>query len=242
MQVDHHDAWGRCFDACARPSPSTTISSLRPSGQPSTGGPPSARCSRIPAAELRSRPTGRGSSDPSDHLRQGWPGARREHQRQRGVARPHGRGRCRRLVEVILPDVNVFVAAHREDHADHDRHLSWMEQELASDRRSGVSELALSGFVRIRHEPSDLSGPVLDRSRPGLLRRPAGIAERRRRATRSPPLADLRRAVSDGRRPSESRTRRYFAALTIEHGAGWVTNDRDFARFPGLRWRTPFED
>jgi len=32
----------------------------------------------------------------------------------------------------------------------------------------------------------------------------------------------------------------YLAALAIEHGAELVTADRDFARFPGLHWRTPF--
>ncbi len=28
-------------------------------------------------------------------------------------------------------------------------------------------------------------------------------------------------------------------ALAIEHGCEWITNDSDFARFPGLRWRRP---
>lgn len=31
----------------------------------------------------------------------------------------------------------------------------------------------------------------------------------------------------------------YHAALVIERGGLWVTTDRDFARFPGLRWRHP---
>ena len=31
----------------------------------------------------------------------------------------------------------------------------------------------------------------------------------------------------------------YFAALAIESGSEWITTDRDFARFPGLRWRHP---
>jgi toxin-antitoxin system PIN domain toxin len=31
----------------------------------------------------------------------------------------------------------------------------------------------------------------------------------------------------------------YFAALAIEHGADWITTDRDYARFPGLRWGHP---
>jgi toxin-antitoxin system PIN domain toxin len=33
----------------------------------------------------------------------------------------------------------------------------------------------------------------------------------------------------------------YLAALAIESGCEWITTDRDFARFPGLRWRHPFD-
>src|SRR5262249_13007044 len=31
----------------------------------------------------------------------------------------------------------------------------------------------------------------------------------------------------------------WLAALAIEWGCEWVTFDRDFARFPGLKWRVP---
>jgi predicted nucleic acid-binding protein len=31
----------------------------------------------------------------------------------------------------------------------------------------------------------------------------------------------------------------YFAALAIEFGCEWITLDRDFARFKGLRWSRP---
>jgi predicted nucleic acid-binding protein len=31
----------------------------------------------------------------------------------------------------------------------------------------------------------------------------------------------------------------FDAALAIELGAEWITADRDYARFPGLRWRHP---
>ena len=33
----------------------------------------------------------------------------------------------------------------------------------------------------------------------------------------------------------------YHAALAIESGCEWVTADRDYARFPGLRWRHPLD-
>ncbi len=31
----------------------------------------------------------------------------------------------------------------------------------------------------------------------------------------------------------------WFAALAIEWGCEWITLDRDYARFPGLRWQVP---
>jgi predicted nucleic acid-binding protein len=34
----------------------------------------------------------------------------------------------------------------------------------------------------------------------------------------------------------------FLAALAIEQGATWVTADRGFARFPGLRWEHPLDD
>jgi len=33
----------------------------------------------------------------------------------------------------------------------------------------------------------------------------------------------------------------FLAALAIESGSEWVTTDRDYARFPGLRWRHPLD-
>jgi predicted nucleic acid-binding protein len=33
----------------------------------------------------------------------------------------------------------------------------------------------------------------------------------------------------------------YLAALAIESGSEWITTDRDYAQFPGLRWRHPLE-
>ncbi len=33
----------------------------------------------------------------------------------------------------------------------------------------------------------------------------------------------------------------YLAALAIEWGSEWITTDRGYARFPGLRWRHPLE-
>lgn len=31
----------------------------------------------------------------------------------------------------------------------------------------------------------------------------------------------------------------WFAAMAIESGCEWITTDRDYEQFPGLRWRHP---
>ena len=33
----------------------------------------------------------------------------------------------------------------------------------------------------------------------------------------------------------------YLAALAIESGSEWITTDRDYSRFPDLRWRHPLD-
>ena len=33
----------------------------------------------------------------------------------------------------------------------------------------------------------------------------------------------------------------YLAALAIESGCEWISTDRDFSRFKGLRWRHPLQ-
>ena len=32
------------------------------------------------------------------------------------------------------------------------------------------------------------------------------------------------------------------AAPAIESGSEWITTDRDYSRFPGLKWRHPLDD
>ena len=48
-----------------------------------------------------------------------------------------------------LVDVNVLVAAHREDADNHAEVRAWLEAEMASPAGVGVSELVLSGCLRV---------------------------------------------------------------------------------------------
>ncbi len=142
---------------------------------------------------------------------------------------------------MVLPDVNVLVYAHREDAADHALYRGWLDSVLSGPNAYGVSDLVLSGFVRVVTHPRVFRDPTpLDRA--------LAFAD----VVRAP---SHRVAVAPGPRHWEifgslltsAKTRgnlvsdAYLAALAIESGCEWITTDRDFARFPGLRWRHPLQ-
>jgi toxin-antitoxin system PIN domain toxin len=140
---------------------------------------------------------------------------------------------------VILLDVNLLVYAFHEGAAEHRRYRDWLEGTIAADEPFGLSELVLSGFVRVATHPRVFDPPA-----------PVGQALAFADALRSQPNAVV---VAPGPRHWEIFERlcvsanakgnlvpdAYLAALAIESGSEWMTSDRDFSRFPGLRWRHP---
>ena len=140
---------------------------------------------------------------------------------------------------MILPDVNVLVAAFRSDHEFHSVCRPWLERTINSANAFAISELALSACVRIATNPRAVRDP-------NTLEEALAYAD----ALRRPAHAVL---VTAGRRHWDIFTHlcrdayvkgalvtdAYFAALAIEHGCEWITLDSDFARFKGLKWRRP---
>lgn len=141
--------------------------------------------------------------------------------------------------QVILPDVNVLVYAHRHDSVRHAEYQSWLERRLDSDRAFGLYDLVLSGFLRVVTHPRVFGDPT-----------PLPIAIQFVSSLRNHPNAVM---LTPGERHWDIFQRlcqevnakgtlipdTYLAALAIEAGAEWVTIDRDYARCKSLRWRHP---
>lgn len=135
--------------------------------------------------------------------------------------------------------MNVLVYAHREDVADHAAYRSWLESVVNGNEAYGISELVLSGFVRVVthtkvfNKPSPLIDALAFADQ--LLAQPNSV--------RVEPAArhwDLFRGLcmeigARGNLVPDA----YFAAMAIESGCEWITTDRDYSRFTGLRWRHP---
>lgn len=141
-----------------------------------------------------------------------------------------------------IPDVNVLVYAHRRDSVDHKRYRTWLEDLVNSNSLFGVSELVLSGFVRIVTHPRVYDPP----SRLGDALKFAEPLRAAQNAISISPGDQHWSIFTDLCRGAEAKGNivpdAYLAALAIESNAEWITTDRDFSRFPGLRWRHPLEE
>jgi toxin-antitoxin system PIN domain toxin len=140
---------------------------------------------------------------------------------------------------VVLPDVNVLVYAHREDAPQHPRYRTWLEAVVNGDESYGLAELVLSGFVRIATHPRVFA-------RPSPLADALEFAEQLRDRPNRIAIApgprhwDIFRSLcAEAGAKGNHVPDAYFAAMAIESGCEWITTDRDFSRFKGLRWRHP---
>ena len=142
---------------------------------------------------------------------------------------------------MILLDVNVLVYANRVDSRNHSRYRAWLEQALRSGEQVGMSELVLSSVVRILTHPRIFPEPTqLDEALSfvdSLREHSACVAV----APGSAHWAIFTRLCKAAGAKGALITDAYLAALAIEAHAEWITADRDYARFPGLKWRHPFE-
>jgi len=140
---------------------------------------------------------------------------------------------------VVLPDVNVLVYAHREDTEHHAACRRWPEATINGEERYGVSELVLSGFIRVVTHPKVFASP-------STLAQALEFAEQIREQPNAMLIepgerhwAIFRRLCTEAKVKGNLVPDAYFAALAIECGCEWITTDRDFGRFTGLRWRSP---
>lgn len=142
---------------------------------------------------------------------------------------------------MIAPDVNVLLYAFRPEAPRHDEYRAWLERACAGREPLGLSEVVLSGVVRVATNRRVFPNPVGTEAALAfverLLDQPAAVALRPGARHWALFTGLCREANVSGDRVSDA----YHAALAIEHGCEWVTTDRDFARFPGLRWRHPLD-
>jgi toxin-antitoxin system PIN domain toxin len=140
---------------------------------------------------------------------------------------------------MLLADINVLVNAFRPESPHHDRCHGYVDAMVNGESSYAVSDYVVNGFVRMVTNRRIYKDPA-------PLEEALAFAD----AYRHQPHASVvhaeerhweifsrlcRQAEALGKLIPDA----YLAALAIEHGCEFVTCDRDFARFEGLRWRSP---
>jgi uncharacterized protein len=140
---------------------------------------------------------------------------------------------------VILPDVNVLIYAFRQDVPEHAICRPWLENVIYGEAAFAVSSMTLSALVRVTTNRRSYRSPstVEEAFRfcDFLIAQPTcRLLEPGERHWQI-----FKRLCSEADIQGPDISDAWFAALAIEWGCEWITFDRGFSRFPGLKWDTP---
>jgi toxin-antitoxin system PIN domain toxin len=138
-------------------------------------------------------------------------------------------------------DVNVVLAAHRDDHPDFQVCRAWLDRMLAQGASFAVVDLVAGAFLRIATNRRIFSVPT-----------PVDQAFAYVRALRSQPshvllapggqhLEILQHLCDSADAAGDLIADAQLAAIAVEHAAEVVSLDRDFSRFQELSWERPGE-
>lgn len=140
---------------------------------------------------------------------------------------------------MIVLDANILLYAYDSSSAQHARARTWVEQVFSGTATVGLPWQTITAFLRI------MTNSRLPGQRFGLSEA-AGIVDEWLEQPNIHLLAPgqshwpiLRRTLVEGQASGALISDAQLAALTIECGGVLHTTDRDFARFPGLRWTNP---
>ena len=140
---------------------------------------------------------------------------------------------------MIVPDVNLFLYAYNKSSPHHLKASAWVKEVFSGAEMVGFPWQTIWAFLRISTN-ARLPGEHF------TMEQAVAIVQRwleLRQVCMIAPGDDhwslLQRMLIEGQVRGPNTTDAELAALTIEHGGVLYSTDRDFARFPGLRWVNP---
>jgi len=140
---------------------------------------------------------------------------------------------------MILVDANILLYAYDAGCPQHESCRDWLETVFRNNVALGFTWTTILSFLRLSTDSRVYRSPrsVEESSEivSGWFEQPAVYVLQ----PGEEHWAILQRLIRDGQARGPLITDAHLAALAVEHGAALCTNDRDFARFPGLRIVNP---
>lgn len=140
---------------------------------------------------------------------------------------------------MIVLDVNLLLYAYDEQAPEHGKARDWLEDLFSGDELVGLPWQTLAAFVRISTYPHQTGQRFSLRQAVLIVDQWLDLPIVRVLNPGEYHWRIYRKTLLDGDARGKLAPDAQLAALTMEYGGVLYTNDRDFARFPGLRWVNP---
>ena len=142
---------------------------------------------------------------------------------------------------MIVVDANLLIYSYDTESPHHKKSRAWVEKIFSDIEPVGLSWQTVSAFLRV----------ITNRRLPGSRLTVEQAIEIVEAWLEQPNIriivagddhwSVLKRMIMEGRATGPLVSDAELVALTVEYGAVLYTADRDFARFPGLRWKNPLD-
>ena len=140
---------------------------------------------------------------------------------------------------MIVVDANILLYAYDTTSHHHAPALQWVETHFSAGAPVGLPWQTVGAFLRIVTNPKIPGERFTLREAVEVVDGWLDQPNIRLLAPGSNHWPLFRQMMLDGQATGPLTTDAQLAALTIEFGGVFRTTDRDFARFPGLRWTNP---
>lgn len=140
---------------------------------------------------------------------------------------------------MIVPDANLLLYAYDSNSDQQPSAGRWLQQILSGPDTVGLSWISIGAFLRIATNSRLGRGQLPMTSAIDIVDGWLAMRAVRLIVPGESHWAILKEMLIAGRVQGPVTTDAQLAAMTLEHGAILHTADRDFARFPGLRWVNP---
>jgi len=140
---------------------------------------------------------------------------------------------------VIVLDVNLLLYAYDATSDRHPAAREWLARVLSGPELIGLPWQVVWAFLRLSTNSRIFANSISMEKAIGIVQSWMELKHVRLLAPGERHWSILQRMLIEGDIRGPRATDAELAALTIEHGGTLYSTDRDFARFPGLRWVNP---
>ncbi len=135
---------------------------------------------------------------------------------------------------MLVLDVNVVLAAFRDDHVHHAIARPWFDELLAGSQPFSVPTVVWGSFLRLTTNRRSFPVPTPLAQAFAFVDAVSAHSRHLRLDAGPQHLGLLRRICEDADATGDLIPHAVIAAIALEHGGSVASFDRDFARFPSI--------